>query len=159
MSWKLLSLDPFVAGGRAATPDPNRFVYVESLSPGGSVIETTEAFTVTPSSERATTNFSTHAQDFKAGSLSFVGIGVTKDKTVQNTVSHTSALQESSPFSQKIDAAFHAEEGEFYVVDIYYDTVFDTYAFQKAEDLKGGYKTRPYMPSRRRRRPNWSNRL
>jgi hypothetical protein len=129
----LLSLDPFVAGGPQANLDPKRFVYVLTLSPGGSVVQTSEALSVTLSSQRATTHFSTQAQDFKAGSLSFLGIGVTESVAVQNSISHTSALQESSTFTQKIDAAFHAEEGEFYFVDIYYDSVFGTYAFQRSE--------------------------
>lgn len=127
----LVELDPFAIGGPdVALPSP-RFCFEDSYEPtSGSEVHTV-THTVTQSDMNAKAEFTIKTQDQSPGWLSFLGLGITEEKHVKNSATHTGsrAVQIGDVVSTKVE--FHAQQGEAYCVWAYYDRVFGTFAFQR----------------------------
>jgi len=127
----LVELDPFAIGGPdVALPSP-RFCFEDSYEPtSGSEVHTV-THTVTNEDMNAKTEFSINTQDQSPGWLSFLGLGITEEKHVKNSATHTGsrAVKIGEVVSTKVE--FHAQQGESYCVWAYYDRVFGTFAFQR----------------------------
>jgi hypothetical protein len=132
----LVELDPFAIGGPDVVLPESRFCFDDSYEPtSGSEIHTV-THTVTQEDMNAKTDFTIKMQDQSPGWLSFLGLGITEEKHVKNSATHTGsrAVQIGDKVSTTVD--FHAEQGEAYCVWAYYDRVFGTFAFQ-AKPLSG----------------------
>jgi hypothetical protein len=69
--------------------------------------------------------------DYRPGWLSFLGIGVTDEKTVKTTVTHTGSTEQTSTEEAKVSVEFYAQIDEVYAVEVYYDRAFGTFAFRQ----------------------------
>ena len=125
----LLALDPFVAGGPGATPPSDRFQFYETWNYGGGVeLTPTLTFTRDTKETDTTTNYTVDTSAWNAGPiLQEFGIG----GTTQTTVKLSNAI--GSEVSSTITATATLASGptDQFVVAIWDDQVFGTYAFQQ----------------------------
>jgi hypothetical protein len=128
----LLNLDPFVAGGPEASLSPARFDLVKTYDVRGIDGWHTEPFsqTITQVDRDATTNFTVKLEDYRKGWLSFLGLGVTEDKAVKTTVTHSSSTEATQTITTEVSVTFFGGADEVYSVEVYYDRVFGTFAFR-----------------------------
>jgi hypothetical protein len=126
-----LSLDPFVAGGPSAELPPARFTYLDTIDINGSEFSIVETHTVKSTEKKATTTTTTNAQTNKKGFLGFLGIGVTEDSTTQATITQSSARQHDDSHTVSNSIGLFANANERYVVEIYCDVVFGTFAYRQ----------------------------
>jgi hypothetical protein len=126
----LLNLDPFVAGGPQASLAPARFDPVQTYEFKGTGASKTETFRqeITQADRDATTNFTIKLEDYRKGWLSFLGLGVTEDKAVKTTVTHSSSTEATQTDTTAVSVTFFGEADEVYAVEVYYDRVFGTFA-------------------------------
>jgi hypothetical protein len=127
----LLSFDPFAGGGAFAAVDPTRFQLQESLQYAfGVEVPLTE--TVTRGSSTTTTNKSvtTETNEWDAGPLfQMLGLG---GKT-STSVTTGSATGSSVSSTVTIAGTLFAGPTDNFIVNIYYDTTFGTFAFQQEQ--------------------------
>jgi hypothetical protein len=133
---RLLALDPFVAGGPfAALPSgPGaRFTAPDGISQNveyGGGVTVDRQYSVTRSTTTTTTDkeYTTEASSWEPGPvLKMLGMG---DKT-QVTVSQTTATANSSSSTVTLDANLAAGPDDYFAVNIWYDQLFGTWAFQQ----------------------------
>lgn len=129
----LLSLDPFVSGGTNAALPPNRFHFVEHYELSGGHDTHTFSYQITQSDMSAKADYTLHTVDERKGWLSFLGLGITEDKTTKTTVTHSSSKQVKVSDMVEVRADLYAKPGEIYGVDAYYDSVFGTFCFRSAD--------------------------
>lgn len=130
---RLLALDPFVAGGPFAALPADRFIVPEGVSPhleygGGLTVDHT--YTVTRSTTTTTTDkqYKTDTASFEPGPvLKLLGMG---DKT-QVTVSQTNATGDQVSSTVTLDAKLAAGPDDYFAVNIWFDQLFGTWAFQQ----------------------------
>jgi hypothetical protein len=135
----LLQLDPFVS----LLPIPNfrprlvppRFTKVDEPSvlggsgtgPGGDVISFTH--TVITTDLHTEVNIAGTIVDQSAGWLSSLGIGPQESQTVKNIFTNSSSTEKSVGQAVSVSITFNTQGNEQYRVIAFYDTIFETIAF------------------------------
>lgn len=128
----LLELDPFVGRGpQASLPSP-RFCYVDSYEPTWEPQSYTFTHVITNEDMNAKAQYVIKMEDQSPGWLSFLGLGVTEEKHVKTSVTHTGSTTVKTGQTVSTEVKFFAEVGETYCVEAYYDRVFGTFAFRSA---------------------------
>ena len=127
----LLNLDPLANGGPNAHLDSSRYVNLGSYGINGSQWTHTFSVTVSASQMNASTQSVVNAQDDKSGWLSFLGIGVTDDKSTKVTVTDKATNTSSAMQTLTATVTLNAGPNEYYNVQAYYDTVFGTVLLRK----------------------------
>lgn len=125
----LLSFDPLAAGGPDADLPANRFQFQQHIEYGGGAVFT-GSLSVTRGSSTTVTDktVTTDTSQWDAGPLfQLIGLG---GKT---STSITSSSASGTNVSNTIGASFNLQSGptDYFVINIYYDTVFGTFAFQQ----------------------------
>ena len=128
----LLALDPFVAGGPNTSLPAARFEPVTTIELNGVDFIQTVSQTITQTDLQATTNTRTTVEDFRAGALAFLGIGVTEDEKVVSTITQRNATSVTTSRTVSTGVELHAGSDELYAIAVFYDRVFGTFAFQSA---------------------------
>jgi hypothetical protein len=121
-----------VAGGpQARLPQP-RFFKVDTYECHDiSWQEHTFKHSIQKADTRAQLDFTSRTEEDRPGWLSFLGLGVTEDKTVKTTVTHVSLTEVREGEEVSLTVHLEAQAGEHYAVEAYYDRVFGTFAFRK----------------------------
>jgi hypothetical protein len=132
----LLSLDPFVAGGPFAQPPADRFTQPPGLGllasityGGGSTLNL--AYTVTRDDKTisSTKSYTTDTNTFSPGEiLQMFGVGTSKS---QVTTTLTTATTGDVSQTVTLDANLVSGPDDIFVVTIWYDSLFGTWAFQQ----------------------------
>jgi hypothetical protein len=125
----LLSFDPFATGGPDAAVPSDRFQFQETLEYGDGT-GFTHSLTVTRGSSTTTTDktVTTNTDQWDAGPLfQLMGLGG------KDTTSITAGNATGHDVSNSIGASVNLTSGatDYFVVNIYYDAVFGTFAFQQ----------------------------
>jgi len=123
-------------GGPQAPLSEPRFVYVDTYGlPGDVGPHDTYKFIykIEKSDLYATTDFTVKTVDFRPGWLSFLGLGVTENKTVKTTVTHGRSREVKVGDKVEVDLDIYTElqPSQSYGIAAYYDRVFGTYAFKQ----------------------------
>lgn len=125
----LLALDPFVAGGPGVNPPADRFVFQSTWEYGGGA-SYTPGQSVTRDTKQTTTtiNYSVNTSAWDAGPiLTSLGFGGSTQTTVK--VSNATGTDQSSTIS--MNATLASGPTDQFVVVIWYDQIFGTFAFQQ----------------------------
>jgi hypothetical protein len=124
----LLALDPFVAGGPTATLPTDRFQLMETWEYGyGATMHKTAATTRDTKSLTTHTTYQTATSEWDAGPiLKFFGFGEKDDTTTK--LSNATGSDVSSTIT--MDAVLVSGPNDYFVVNIWYDALFGTFAFQ-----------------------------
>lgn len=130
---RLLALDPFVAGGPFAALPGGRFIVPDGVSPhveygGGLTID--HKYSVSRSTTTTTTDkqYRTTTASWEPGPvLKMLGMG---DKT-EVTVSQTNATGDQVSSTVTLDANLAAGPDDYFAVNIWFDQLFGTWAFQQ----------------------------
>lgn len=129
----LLALDPWIAKGPSFAPPSARFEHKDTIEVGAPAPhEYNLEDTVTNTVSTTKTTTTTQIVDEKQGWLSYVGIGPAQNNTTATVVqnSQNQTLQTSDKLSATV--TLYANESEpIYVVAVYLDKVFRTFAFRK----------------------------
>jgi hypothetical protein len=126
----LVKLDPFIAGG----PDPNlsrRFVWVEQYEINGGYKRVRASHEIVSTDTNTATDYQTWVDDYNAGWLSAIGIGPSETKKVKSNFSQSSSKAVTEGFEAAAQVEFWAEADEDYIVTVYYDTTFGSFAFRQ----------------------------
>ena len=128
----LLNLDPFVAGGPGAALPADRFVSVSNgvIEVLGGTFSNTFSHQVQNSDSKTVTKTTLDAQTDKTGFLSFLGLGVTDNKSVQTSVSQSTSVQNSTAQSFTQQFTFNGSPDDYYGGEVYFDVVFGAFAFR-----------------------------
>jgi hypothetical protein len=125
---ELLKLDPFVAGGPYVSLPGPRFVYKHSEPVSNATVEWSLSHTITQTDVNVTTNMHIHTEDYRAGLLSFIGIGVDETKQMTTKISHSNSTSVTVGSTTTAEVTLNVVgSAEF---DIYFDRVFGTYAIK-----------------------------
>jgi hypothetical protein len=127
----LFKLDPFYGHGSQANLDEKRFAYVETFEPNGAADSFTFFYDAAKSYMEAATSFNVDTEEYSAGFLSFIGLGVTETKKLTAKVTASSSQEFHSSQKAEVGAHFYAGPDEIYSVAVYYDRIFGTFAFKK----------------------------
>ena len=132
----LLSLDPFVAGGPGASLSPDRF----SVPDGGEVnleygggLNIDQKYVVTTDTKTTTTHktYTTDSSTWDLGPLlKLLGIGGNK---TQVTTTETNATVGDVSSTVTLEANLFSGPDDYFVVTIWYDRLFGTWAFQQGQ--------------------------
>jgi hypothetical protein len=130
---RLLALDPFVAGGPFAALPADRFIVPDGVSPhveygGGLTVD--HKYSVTRSTVTTTTDkkYTTDTSSWEPGPvLKMLGFG---DRT-QVTASQTNATGDQVSSTVTLDANLAAGPDDYFAVNIWFDQLFGTWAFQQ----------------------------
>jgi hypothetical protein len=132
----LLSLDPFVAGGPFAQPPEGRFTQPTGIPEtieiaGGSTFN--NSYTVTRDSKTLSSqkSYTTDTNTFSPGEiLQMFGVGTSKS---QVTTTITTATGSDISQTVTLDANLVSGPDDNFVVAIWYDSLFGTWAFQQLQ--------------------------
>ena len=132
----LLSLDPFVAGGASAQPPADRFTQPPDVPTsitygGGSTFS--HQYTVTRDEKTLSSekSYTTDTNTFSPGAiLQLFGVGTSKSQ-----VTTTATTATTSDVSQTVTLNANLVSGptDIFVVTIWYDSLFGTWAFQQLQ--------------------------
>ena len=132
---QLLAMDPFVTGGSMVPLPPDRFedINFQVNGPfdyaGGQTRFGAHSQTFTTTETHSRTNYTTHSHDFNPGWLAkLFGAEAGGLKT---TVSVTQAAGTTHSETQSINWELHSGTNERFVVEVWRDRVFGTYAFRQ----------------------------
>ena len=132
---QLLAMDPFVTGGGMVALPPDRFEDIDAQVQGpfeyggGQTLSGAYSQTFTTTETHSHNNYTTHSQDFQPGWLAkLFGADAGGLKT---TVSMTQAAGTTRSDTQSINWELHSGTNERFVVEIWRDRVFGTYAFRQ----------------------------
>jgi len=132
----LLSLDPFVGGGPDASLPSDRFTVPDSgevtLEYGGAAT-IDQKFSVTRDTKTTTTKktYTTETSNWDPGAfLKLLGIG--GDKTLATSTA-TNATADDVSTTATLEANLSSGPNDYFVVTIWYDQLFGTWAFQQSE--------------------------
>jgi hypothetical protein len=132
----LLSLDPFVAGGPFALPPAGRFTQPPDLGlltsityAGGSTFNHQYVVTRDNKTISSTKSYTTDTNTFSPGEiLQMFGVGTSKS---QVTTTLTTATAGDVSQTVTLDANLVSGPDDIFVVTIWYDSLFGTWAFQQ----------------------------
>jgi hypothetical protein len=124
----LLALDPFVTGGPGATPPANRFQLRDTWEYGAGVtIHLTDSVTRDTKQTDTHTTYTTDTNSWDAGPiLKSLGVGGQDQTTIK--ISNATGSDVSS--TNTIDAQLVSGPTDRFVVTVWYDALFGTFAFQ-----------------------------
>lgn len=127
----LLNLDPFVLKKSPSTLS-DRFEYRGMVDLRGSGDEYTYALEkeFSQTDWRSYMEFTTRVEDYRKGWLSFLGIGVREDETVKFTSWNSSISKTIRGEKTSVELIFAGSIDEIYLVDVFFDRVFGTFAFE-----------------------------
>lgn len=127
----LLSMDPFVPGGTADDFPGDRFTLQETWEYGfGAVIEHKLSVTRDTTVKTTTKSWTTSTDSWEAGPLfKMLGFGE-KDQT---TVTSSNATGSDVSSTVTADVILASGPQDHFVVNIWYDNVFGTFAFEQAQ--------------------------
>jgi hypothetical protein len=131
----LLSLDPFAIHGPDAVLDSHRFSAYDNyeiLSAANDdvhLLESTKAITDSVTK----VNYSVQTNDYSQGFWTALGLGdpTFENKMVMASLQHSSMGQQSTTSSTQAELHLFANPGDHYVVKVFYDKVFGTFAFKR----------------------------
>jgi hypothetical protein len=146
----LLSLDPFVTGGPSAAPPSGRFTTpagVENSIEYGGGATFDQKYTVTRDTKNTTTTktYTTDTSTWEPGTLlRMFGLGTSKSQT---TTTVTNAVGSDVSNTVTLDANLVSGPGDVFIVSLWYDNLFGTWAFQQltpaAQPVVSGQGARP----------------
>jgi hypothetical protein len=146
----LLALDPFVAGGPSATPPSDRFTTpagVENSIEYGGGTTYDQKYTVTRDTKDTTTTkaYTTDTSTWDPGTvLRMFGLGTDKTET---TTTLTNAVGSEVSNTVTLDASLASGPSDLFVVALWYDNLFGTWAFQQlvptAQPMVSGHDAQP----------------
>jgi hypothetical protein len=127
----LLALDPFVAGGPAANPLSDRFQYIATWEyGGGDTVHFTNTVTRDTQQTDTQTNYEVDTSSWEAGPiLKSLGFGGSDQTTIK--LSNATGSDVSSTVT--IDALLASGKTDEFVVTVWYDRLFGTFAFQQLQ--------------------------
>ena len=132
----LLEIDTFVAGGAATELPEERFEFIDPIDvrmlSGEQAYELSHEVTETKS--KSIKAYNTRITDYRKGFLRFLGIGITQNREARISCAYTEKYIESQSLKKTATLFYSIGEGEYYVINIYYDKVFGTFAFQLSEN-------------------------
>jgi hypothetical protein len=133
----LLKLDPFVAGGAEADlSNSPRFAYIDTFNVGSDQSHVA-SHSLTTLDIQQTVNTTVDVEIDNAGFLGFLGIGVPDTQTIQTTLSQSSSVQTTTTETIQSEVDLYFAPGETkYVVDLYCDVVFGTFAYRLVPDAE-----------------------
>jgi hypothetical protein len=128
----LLSIDPFVAGGEATSLPSSRFVLVSDgvLEIGAGETDVSYTHTVSSTELSAQSKITAQSETDSPGFLSFLGLGITQQKTVSWQINQTSSTQSSTSNTFTNSYKLFGNGNEHYALEVYFDVVFGVYAFR-----------------------------
>jgi hypothetical protein len=132
----LLSLDPFVAGGPNAQPPAGRFTVpagVQANIEYGGGASWNQQYTVTRDIKTLSSqkSYTTDTSTWNPGEvLQALGFGTSKSQT---TTTLTTASGTDTSDTVTLDANLFSGPSDLFVVTIWYDSLFGTWAFQQLE--------------------------
>ena len=132
---QLLAMDPFVSGGGMVTLASDRFedIDAEVQGPfeygGGQTLSGAYSQTFTTTETHSHNAYTTHTQDFQPGWLAKL-FGATASG-LKTTVSMTQAAGTTHSETQSINWELHSGTNDRFVVEIWRDRIFGTYAFRQ----------------------------
>jgi hypothetical protein len=127
----LLGLDPFVSGGAQATLPSDRFTFQETWEFGGGA-NFDQKVTVTRETKDETTHktYTTDTDEWEPGLIfKLLGLGEKNQTTV--TLSNARGDDVSSTIT--LDANLASGPEDYFIINIWYDNVFGTLAFQQSQ--------------------------
>ena len=124
----LLSFDPFVAGGPSATPLAPRFQELDTWEYShGAFFQLADTVTRDTKQTNTTINYTTETSSWDAGPiLKELGLGGSS----QTTVKISNAIGSDVSNTISISGQLWSGPTDSFVVTVWYDTLFGTYAFQ-----------------------------
>jgi hypothetical protein len=136
----LLQIDPFCSGqvkcDATAVLSGPRFIPITNgtleISAGTLTRQYIHQFSTTDF--KSTQSIVTNSETDKAGLLSFLGIGVTNNQTIQTTISQGTSLQNSAGATATQSFTFNSNGTEHYSCEIYFDVIFGAFAFRLVPD-------------------------
>ncbi len=139
----LLLLDPFVAMpaglnvGQASLSDKKRFAPLPSdVAIGASGEEFSLKGSLSKTIGNATTKTTTDAVQEKTGWLSFLGLGVARDRSTSVSFALKNAVETSETREVTATVENHGVDGAYNSMDLYLDNVFGTFACSPAGRIK-----------------------
>jgi hypothetical protein len=132
---QLLAINPFVAGGSMVQLPSGRFEDIDSQVQGpfeyggGQTLTGSYTKTFTTTETRSHSDYTVHSQDFNAGWLAqLFGQGSAGLKT---TLTFTQAAGTTTTSTQSINWELHSGLSERFVVEVWRDRLFGTFAFRQ----------------------------
>lgn len=131
----LLSIDPMVFGSAAVSLPPERFEFQVTVSPSGAGTAHSISHTITSANRAATTKVVSTVTDSHPSWLAALGISFGVGESGKTMTSYTlgSARADRSVNSVSSEYQLTARPGEIYSVNIYFDSIFQTFVFQAAQ--------------------------
>ncbi len=138
----LLKLDPFgdpSLGNKTVENinkvEPNRYEFRGTVDMRGVGGRQTATFIKEFRQEEwaSAKEFTTRMDDYRKGWLGFLGIGVTTDETVKFTMWRQNYEKTKSGERAEVALEFNCSQDEIYIVDVYYDRIFGTFAFERGQ--------------------------
>ena len=132
---QLLAMDPFVAGGSMVELPAERFEEIDSQVQGpfeyggGQTVAATHSQTFATTDVRSRKDYTVQTQDFNAGWLAQLFGQQSGGLTM--TASVTQAAGTTTSETQTINWELHSGPNERFVVELWRDRVFGTYAFRQ----------------------------
>lgn len=127
----LLDLDPFVVTKTSETLT-DRYEWVGTVEMRQTRSEYSLGFEkeFSQADWRSKREFTTRVEDYRKGRLSFLGIGVRKEETVESTSWNENISKTTRGEKTGVNLVFYCLTEETYITDIYYDSIFGTFAFE-----------------------------
>lgn len=131
----LLTIDPFVAGGQAASLDPKRFLSEEEFEVNGKCRDETVWQSTSQADKDGSITTTSYVEDLQKGMLAFLGLGVTESVHINNATTESSSTERTKGHTQSAGLHLCADATEDYAVDIFYDRVYGTFAVRLAPTI------------------------
>ena len=129
----LLNFDPFVAGGPEAGLPADRYTFVETWEYGfGVTLNHTASTTRDTKSQTTHKTYTTDTTGWDPGPI-FLLLGLGEKNQTTVTVSNATGSDVSQ--SVTMSATLASGQQDYFVVSIWYDTVFGTFAFQQTKPV------------------------
>ena len=125
----LLSLDPFATGGAQAALPTDRYMYQQTWDYGGGVtLPSSVSLTRNTKTTDTTKSFTTTTSSWDPGPI-FQLLGFGGKQTTTTTISNATGTDVTSTIS--LNATLVAGPTDHFVVNVWYDNLFGTFAFQE----------------------------
>jgi hypothetical protein len=125
----LLNLDPFVSGGPGALLSPPRYQYITTIDVNATYTYTV-SYTISNTDRTQSQRSSFGVEDDSASFLAFANIGVTQSIRAESILTQTSTSETTAATTITRQVQFFADPDEFYIVEVYCDVIFGTFAFR-----------------------------
>lgn len=126
----LLGIDPFGSGGPQANLPSSRFRFALDAELNGFNETFSAGYTITQQDTSTSIQTTTTVTDVTAGLLSFLGIGPSSSSDTTLTTTFSSSTQNTAGKTISDTVNLFAAPDEIYGVEIYYDSIFGTFAYR-----------------------------